>query len=84
MRRQYSRLRVLCREPAPTRPRPSVTRTPQVVQLTKQALNKAIQSRTDEAFDLSFYLGAVSQGSKDVVEAVTLFLEKRRSVWKGR
>ena len=57
---------------------------PVAVQLTKRALNKVVQSRTDEAFDLGFYLEAVSLGSEDMVEAVTAFLEKRRGVWRGR
>ena len=57
---------------------------PVAVQLTKRALNKVVQSRTDEALDLGFYLEAVSLGTEDVVEAVTAFLDKRGGVWKGR
>lgn len=57
---------------------------PVAVQLTKRALNKVVQSRTDEAFDLGFYLEAISLGTEDMVEAVTAFLEKRGGVFKGR
>jgi enoyl-CoA hydratase len=57
---------------------------PVAVQLTKRALNKVVQARVDEAFDLGFYLEAVSLGTDDMVEAVTAFLEKRPGVWKGK
>jgi enoyl-CoA hydratase/carnithine racemase len=57
---------------------------PVAVQLTKRTLNKVIQSRIDEAFDLGFYLEAITVGTEDMVEAVNAFLEKRRPTWKGR
>ncbi len=57
---------------------------PVAVQLTKRTLNKVLQSRIDEAFDLGFYLEAISVGTEDMREAVNAFLEKRKATWKGR
>jgi enoyl-CoA hydratase/carnithine racemase len=57
---------------------------PVAVQLTKRALNQTVASRINEAFDLGFYLEALTLGTDDMVEAVTAFLEKRAGVWKGR
>ncbi len=57
---------------------------PVAVQLTKRALNKVTGSRIDDAFDLGFYLEAVTLGTADMVEAVSAFLEKRTPTWKSR
>jgi enoyl-CoA hydratase len=57
---------------------------PVAVQLTKRALNQTVAARVAEAFDLGFYLEAISLGTEDVVEAVHAFHDKRRGVWKGR
>ena len=57
---------------------------PVAVQLTKRALNQTVASRINEAFDLGFYLEALTLGTDDMVEAVTAFLEKRAGTWKGR
>jgi len=57
---------------------------PMAVQLTKRAFNKLQSSRIEEAFDLGFYLEAMSFGTEDVREAVNAFLEKRPGVWTGR
>jgi enoyl-CoA hydratase len=57
---------------------------PVAVQLTKRALNQVVAARTSEAFDLGFYLEAMSLHTDDMVEAVTAFLEKRRPTWTGR
>ena len=57
---------------------------PIAVQLTKRALNQVVAARTSEAFDLGFYLEAMSLQTEDMVEAVTAFLDKRSPTWKGR
>lgn len=57
---------------------------PVAVQLTKRALNQAVDARIGEAFDLGFYLEAITLSTEDMTEAVTAFLEKRQGQWKGR
>jgi len=57
---------------------------PVAVQLTKRALNQVQAARIQEAFDLGFYLEAMTLGTEDMVEAVTAFLEKRTPTFKGR
>jgi enoyl-CoA hydratase len=57
---------------------------PMAVQLTKRGFNKLQHSRTDDVFDLGFYLEAMSFGTEDLLEAVAAFLEKRPGQWKGR
>jgi enoyl-CoA hydratase len=57
---------------------------PVAVQLTKRALNQVGAARTAEAFDLSFYLEALSFATSDVIEAVHAFTEKRRPEFTGR
>jgi enoyl-CoA hydratase/carnithine racemase len=57
---------------------------PAAVQLTKRALNKAMQSRVAEVFDTGFYLEAISASTADLREAVAAFKEKRPGSWQGR
>ena len=57
---------------------------PVAVQLTKRALNKVTSAQTEDAFDLGFYLEAMTLGSEDMEEAVTAFLAKRKPTWRGR
>lgn len=57
---------------------------PVAVQLTKRALNQVAAARAAEAFDLGFYLEAMTLGTDDMREAVTAFLDKRSPEWKGR
>ena len=57
---------------------------PVAVQLTKRALNKQLQSRMDDVFDLAFYLEALSATTSDVREAVASFKEQRPGRWLGR
>jgi enoyl-CoA hydratase len=54
------------------------------VQLTKRALNRIGAALGAPAFDLAFYLEALSFGSEDMREAVAAFHEKRAGQWKGR
>ena len=56
---------------------------PVAVQLTKRALNQVVAARINEAFDLGFYLEAMTLGTDDMVEAVTAFLEKRARSLEG-
>lgn len=57
---------------------------PVAVQLTKRALNKVTMARVDEAFDLGFYLEAMTFGTEDLHEAIAAFKEKRPGKYKGR
>jgi enoyl-CoA hydratase/carnithine racemase len=57
---------------------------PVAVQLTKRAMNKVTSAQAEDAFDLGFYLEAMTLGSADMQEAVTAFLAKRKPTWRGR
>lgn len=56
---------------------------PVAVQGTKRALNRVMQQRAGEVFEYSLALEQVSLLSRDIVEAVNAFKEKRKPVYKG-
>lgn len=57
---------------------------PLAVQGTKRALNRLLQQRAGEVFDLSLELEIASMTTRDMLEATTAFLEKRAGRYEGR
>jgi enoyl-CoA hydratase len=57
---------------------------PLAVQGTKQALNRVLQQRAGEVFELSLQLELDSMRSEDLLEATSAFLEKRPGRYQGR
>lgn len=56
---------------------------PLAVQGTKRSLNRVMQQRAGEVFEYSMALEQITLLSKDIVEAVNAFKEKRKPVYKG-
>jgi enoyl-CoA hydratase len=57
---------------------------PLAVQLTKRTLNRILQQRAAEAFELSLAYELHTMGSEDLMEATAAFLEKRPGKYQGR
>ncbi|KAL2872403.1 enoyl-CoA hydratase/isomerase family protein [Aspergillus lucknowensis] len=57
------------------------SRSPTALRLAKEAICRADELGQDERFERSLYYHAF--GTKDKVEGVSAFLEKRRPVWKS-
>ncbi len=54
------------------------------VRLTKEAINKALQSPLHEGLEFERRNFLIAFGSEDKVEGIRAFIEKRRAVWRNR
>jgi enoyl-CoA hydratase len=56
---------------------------PLAVQGTKRVLNRVMQQRAGEVFELGLALEELTLGSADIVEAVDAFKNRRKPVYRG-